>query len=191
MQRIRKIPGQGRFLLGSTAQELQMQARDGPIVVVNITDIRSDATIVRPSQMTAIRLPDFTASEARKWINQDFTSFDSIEDYGKKTREYQNFLAWIWSKCVKPVAEDLETNHEVGMQNITRLWWIGVGIASTMPFHAAGDHSKGVGESIFGRAISSYTPTIKALQYARESVSNAMAFRQDNVPYYVVKSRSL
>lgn len=54
---------------------------------------------------------------------------------------------------------------------LPRIWWIGVGIASFLPFHAAGDHSPGSTENTFSRAISSYTPTIKALGYARERTS--------------------
>jgi CHAT domain-containing protein len=36
-----------------------------------------------------------------------------------------------------------------------------------MPFHAAGVHFPGSREKVFSRAVSSYTPSIKALEYAQ------------------------
>ncbi|KAH8693493.1 CHAT domain-containing protein [Phaeosphaeriaceae sp. PMI808] len=46
--------------------------------------------------------------------------------------------------------------------------WMGTGLASSLPFHVAGDHSAGWVANMLSCAISSYTPTIKALRYARE-----------------------
>lgn len=44
-------------------------------------------------------------------------------------------------------------------------------LATTIPFHAAGDHSRGSVDNTFSHAISSYTPTIKALEYSRERLA--------------------
>lgn len=55
---------------------------------------------------------------------------------------------------------------------LPRIWWIGTGLASSMPFHAAGIHSKGSTENALCRAISSYTPSIKALAYARDRANS-------------------
>jgi hypothetical protein len=57
------------------------------------------------------------------------------------------------------------------MDNLSRNWWIGVGVASSLPFHAAGDHSVGSNENTLSWVISSYTPTIKALAHARRQLS--------------------
>ncbi|KAH6883573.1 hypothetical protein B0T10DRAFT_494487 [Thelonectria olida] len=51
--------------------------------------------------------------------------------------------------------------------SLPRIWWIGTGLASSMPFHAAGIHSVDSTENAFSRAVSSYTPSIKALAHAR------------------------
>ncbi len=48
-------------------------------------------------------------------------------------------------------------------QGLPRVWWIGTGLASSMPFHAAGVHAKGSAENCYSRVLSSYTPSIKAL----------------------------
>jgi CHAT domain-containing protein len=52
-------------------------------------------------------------------------------------------------------------------RDLPRIWWIGTGLASSMPFHAAGDHSPRSEKNVFNRAISSYTPSVKALAYSR------------------------
>ena len=48
-----------------------------------------------------------------------------------------------------------------------RVWWIGTGAASQLPFHAATSYGQGVSISTLDLVISSYTPTIKALENAR------------------------
>lgn len=53
--------------------------------------------------------------------------------------------------------------------SLPHIWWIGVGKLSTAPFHAAGDYTTGdPARNILTHAVSSYTPTLKALSYARE-----------------------
>jgi hypothetical protein len=45
---------------------------------------------------------------------------------------------------------------------------MGVGLANSLPFHAAGDHSvDSTEQTTLGWAVSSYTPTMKALNHAR------------------------
>jgi CHAT domain-containing protein len=54
---------------------------------------------------------------------------------------------------------------------VRRVWWIGTGAASSLPFHAACQYYNGHivnGESCLDQTIPSYTPTIKALRNARE-----------------------
>lgn len=186
IHQIREIPGYDRFLRGPTLEELKQQAAEGPIVVVNITDIRSDAIIISAAAIQHINLAKQTASKAEKWIQQDLTSFVNIFEYGQNNRKYCLFLLWLWLACVKPVLEKLGLNGQPASSGLTRIWWIGVGIASYLPFHAAGDHASGSTENTFHHAISSYTPTIKALQYARECVKRASTFHQDKSKLLIV-----
>ncbi|KAB5511380.1 CHAT domain-containing protein [Coniochaeta sp. 2T2.1] len=60
----------------------------------------------------------------------------------------------------------METGLATGA--LPRIWWLGTGFASSMPFHAAGTHTAGSTENAFDRVISSYTPSIKALGHARQ-----------------------
>lgn len=70
MKRIRGLPGINRFLLGAAAHELQQQATSTPLVIVNVTDIHSDAIIVNPDQIQLLRLPAFSATTLRSWKRQ-------------------------------------------------------------------------------------------------------------------------
>ncbi|KAJ3494773.1 hypothetical protein NLG97_g3864 [Lecanicillium saksenae] len=48
-----------------------------------------------------------------------------------------------------------------------RVWWVGSGLGSTMPFHAAGIHARGSTANAISRVVSSYTPSIKALAWSQ------------------------
>lgn len=55
-----------------------------------------------------------------------------------------------------------------GGGDLPRIWWIGTGLASSLPFHAAGHHTTGSVENTYSCAISSYTPSLKSLRYVRD-----------------------
>ncbi|KAK4246224.1 CHAT domain-containing protein [Corynascus novoguineensis] len=120
----------------------------GTIVVVNITGLRSDAILVSQAAIKALNLPRLLASDALK------------------NREYLEYLTWLWDVCVKPILDEVRSTND-GANGLPRIWWIGAGLGSSMPFHAAGVHSPGSTENVFSRTISSYTPSIKALGYAQ------------------------
>jgi tetratricopeptide (TPR) repeat protein len=167
IQNIRQLSGFERFLLGPTLEEMKQSAKEGPIVFVNITRIRSDAIIVSRNEIRSITLQDSTEAEAKKWIQEDLTRYRR-EDFGRNNKRYREFLFWLWIACVKPVLHILEPSTRPPVRNLPRIWWIGVGIANSFPFHAAGDHSAGSIENTFSWTISSYTPSIKALAFARQ-----------------------
>ena len=77
-------------------------------------------------------------------------------------------MSWLWSSCVKPILKVLTDSQISDSHELLRVWWIGTGIASSFPFHAAGQYTKNVGntqdsENTLSQIIPSYTPTIKAL----------------------------
>jgi hypothetical protein len=90
---------------------------------------------------------------------------------------------WAWSSSVACSAVEFRRVDHI---DLPRIWWIGVGIANSLPFHAAGDHSVGSTENTFHWAISSYTPTIKALAHARGRVSTTARFQNDKSRLLIV-----
>ena len=167
VQDIQQLPGFGQFHKGLTAKQIQRCSTKGSIVVVNITDLRSDAIIVTANVFKVLPLPGLSAREAKDWINQDLTT-TSLSDRGRKNKAYLQFLSWLWHGCVRPILDELHCYAQPSAEDLPRVWWIGTGLTSSFPFNSAGDISAGPTESACYRTISSYTPTIKALQYAQE-----------------------
>ena len=163
-------PGQERFLLGPSVEELKTHAIEGPIVVINVTDIAANAIIVSHNQIESLSLPGLSPATAPQPINQQFRRYqffrrgDYDRDIGGETEAEIDPVqfSWLWSNCVKLILDELDAKG-LASPETPRVWWIGSGIASSFPFHAAGNYS----ENSLDRIISSYTPTIKALGYSR------------------------
>jgi tetratricopeptide (TPR) repeat protein len=169
---IRELPNHDRFLLPPSSDDLKSCATDGPIVVVNVTDISSDALLVSTSEIEYVRLPGLDRSEIdmyRPWTLTRGATRDG-KVVGKLTGDdkFREFLTRLWSSCVRLVLERLGICEPPSGSELPRIWWIGTGSASSLPFHAAGTHSIGSVANTLSCAISSYTPTIKALRHARE-----------------------
>ncbi|KAJ5210187.1 Tetratricopeptide-like helical [Penicillium cf. griseofulvum] len=170
LEDIRRLEGFDRFLLPPSSEALQANATDGPIVVVNVTSISSDALIVRPSGIKHIPLPDFDISKANNYRSWGLTRSPSrlieLKEKGGPS-SFERFLRDLWSDCVRLVLDELGFLHPAS-DTLPRIWWIGTGLAASLPFHAAGDHSPGSLENTLSCVLSSYTPSIKMLQFARE-----------------------
>jgi tetratricopeptide (TPR) repeat protein len=178
VREIRELPGHRRFQLGLGPEEMKLVAVDGPIIFINITDIRSDALIITKSAIRIVKLSEQTASEADSWLHKDLTRprrNETLEDYGQRNKAYRKFLVWLWRTCVEPVYGALKSSQELQTQGLTRVWWIGSSLGNFMPFHAAGEHSKGSTENTFSWAISSYAVTLKTLIHARQGALQAMS----------------
>ena len=83
-------------------------------------------------------------------------------------------MSWLWFCCVKPILKELKDIQVSDSIELPRVWWIGRGIASSLPFHAAGQYNKNSesyqeSENALCQMIPSYTPTIKALSYYTRS----------------------
>ncbi|PWI64610.1 hypothetical protein PCL_09504 [Purpureocillium lilacinum] len=164
VKQIREFAGYGRFLLGQTAAEMKKCAQGGTIVVVNITHFRSDAILVSQAAIRTLNLPRLLASDAKAWLSKKWTGQVRRRERAQNNKEYLEYLRWLWDVCVKLVLDAIDTNHRP--DTLPRIWWVGTGLGSSMPFHAAGVHSPGSTENALSKAVSSYTPSIKALGYA-------------------------
>ncbi|KAH7165143.1 CHAT domain-containing protein [Fusarium sp. MPI-SDFR-AT-0072] len=174
LKEIRRVPGYERFMLGQTVAEMQECVTEGSIVVINITDCRSDAIIISHDLLRTIELPELSASKAWSWVSQDWSTKKKSEQR-KKNDEFLDYLSWLWHACVKNIVAEISDSqvHQSQSQSLPRVWWIGCGLASSMPFHAAGVHRRGSNENAYCRMISSYTPSIKALGYAQKQAKRA------------------
>jgi hypothetical protein len=178
VEEIRRVKGYEQFLMPPDISELKSLAAEGPIVIVNFSEIRADAIIITIKEMKALEL-DLKLEEAPFLIKEKFRAYRSISGRHGNSRDIalvhnndrpSNQYSWLWGSCVKPVLDELEQMGFVSSASgqRPRVWWIGSGMASSLPFHAAGvDFRSTSSENTLGRISPSYTPTIKALAHSR------------------------
>lgn len=87
---------------------------------------------------------------------------------------------FIWEHAVKPVLDKLNLLAEKRDLEfpLPRVWWIGAGLMTKVPFHAAGNHSPGSTENTMSHVVSSYATTLKSLQYARRKMARPITAPQ-------------
>jgi CHAT domain-containing protein/DNA-binding XRE family transcriptional regulator len=167
---IRELPGLEDFLKPSKPETIVEMGKEGPIVYVMSSKITGggNAIIAMSSGITAIDLPDLTAVEANERLNYmkaELTS-GTLRTYAKRNKSFNQELLWLWEVVVKPVFAHIDPNFESAPSTQKmRIHWIGVGIFSCIPFHAAGDHSPGSTSNAISHSISSYGSSLRAFQY--------------------------
>jgi tetratricopeptide (TPR) repeat protein len=175
---IRCQPGFADFLRPLPASQLLLAAQEGPIVLVNPSNIRSDALILTRAGIELVPLPNLS----RRTVDLQTTTFlatlQAAQDptAGMQARAHaeeqlSGLLGWLWDTVAAPVLGRLGiTGKPAADQRWPRLWWCPSGPLAFMPLHAAGYHStrfEAAPNTVIDRVVSSYTPTIRALIYAR------------------------
>jgi hypothetical protein len=122
IQEIRCLPGFASFQRPLTEQQMKDASKKGNIIIVNITDIRSDAIVFTPSGIRLIPLYRFVALLAQDWINKDLTSPGPPS---VKTPAYRGFLVWLflvwlWRDVVKPILTELDY-HIRSLEDLPRV----------------------------------------------------------------------
>ena len=210
LHQIRQEQGYKRFLLEPTIHELKQCANEGPIVIVNATDIQCDAIIISSAKIQTIALPEMSSDQSPSSFQQRLGRYRTIDD--KKFKKFERdieddrggdgyvkpdanadfeHMSWLWSSCVEPILKEVKNIQPPDSHELLRVWWIGTGIASSLPFHAAGQYiedfeNSRVSENTLSQIIPSYTPTIKALSYARSSASRAAKINSSETSILVV-----
>ncbi|MGW4796301.1 CHAT domain-containing protein, partial [Nonomuraea sp. NPDC004297] len=178
LARIRAEPGFARFLLPPPIDELRRQAGPGPVVVLNSSRHRCDALVLTSDGDRPVRLVALPALSRDDIVSQAGRLHAAITDSRGDRRRWRpaqqavaDVLAWLWDAVVAPV---LTGPEPVGAG---RVWWCPVAELTALPLHAAG--RPGSRESALDHVVSSYTPTIRALGYARD---HAGAAARDGAP---------
>ncbi|OQV00561.1 CHAT domain-containing protein [Cladophialophora immunda] len=178
VQQIHKETSHKRFLLGPAIEELKEASNPGPLVLVNVTDISADALIVSPQEIKAIRLPGFFDRAAPSTVKGEIESYERLSrgdddrDIESETPSHleSDHLSWLWTNCVKLILQELGGYKIPVHNNLPRVWWVGTGIASSLPFHAAGEAFGLSTENTLSHIVPSYTQSIKALLYSRSQI---------------------
>ncbi len=152
------------FLRPPRLSDLRPAAADGAVVMVNASELRSDAIIVTAhAEPVTVELPGLQPDDVRTSA-QAMLAFATGEDPARLTREVLTpMLAWLWDVIVAEVLAAIpELLGPAGEP--PRVWWLPIGLLGLLPIHAAG-HPDQV--SALEKMISSYIPTLRSLAYSR------------------------
>jgi hypothetical protein len=181
LREIRSKPGFTDFLqLPSHAFELQLFAVEAPIIYINISEYRSDALVITCNNTYTI--PLFSSSKM-----EDFKSISALmlwakdalkraEEQESALKEHKNIMKWIWETIARPILDGIDFSlYKKGRTGKPRVIWVSTGWMGVLPIHAAGDFfssdsdaSQTAPRCVHDLVVSTYTPSIKALKYARE-----------------------
>ncbi|MFJ9030420.1 CHAT domain-containing protein [Streptomyces sp. NPDC102274] len=175
LDEIRELPGLHGFLRPPPISELVTAAADGPVVVVNVSEYRCDALVVTPDAgIDVVPLPGLTpdaaTSRAAEFIDGIDVAYggNGVDNAVATMRTLSGTLGWLWDTVAAPVLDRL------GLDAVPRdgdpwprLWWCPTGWLSFLPLHAAGRGAPDSRTWVLDRAVSSYTPTLRALVRAR------------------------
>ena len=165
--------------------DLKALAAYGPIVVLNITELRSDAVLISTSSLESVPLPlageercRGIYSEMKKLLEMLKTDNESLPgQWDASDNSLHEILLWLWTAIVEPIFNSLgiAVHHRPENQK-PRIWWVTSSWANILPLHAAGDHRRAArtGEpcSVLDLTNSSYIPTIRALREARNKMED-------------------
>ncbi|MFJ8082919.1 CHAT domain-containing protein [Streptomyces sp. NPDC096205] len=185
----------GRFAsfgLPPAIDELITEASHGPVVVFNVHTDRSDALLLTTHGITSLALTDLVPRTVVDTVNTFRHALHlarSGADLAEREQAQKTLLAvlrWLWDAAMGPVLEALEHDRQPaaaasGRQEepLPRVWWAPGGLLGLLPLHAAGHHSDPADDphrrTVMDRVVSSYTPTVRALRYARERASRRAA----------------
>jgi hypothetical protein len=164
VERIRALPGFGSFLTAPSFAELIPSADDSPVVIVNVSRYRCDALAVTSGGVRLIPLPELSVEAAEENARRFLRALNA-EGSDDPDTAVNDVLSWLGDAVTGPVLDALSysASPEEDLRSWPRVWWCPVWSLTALPLHAAGRR----GNAVMDRVVSSYTPTLRALQRAR------------------------
>ena len=156
------------FLVPLSFDRLKACAQEGPVVVLNVAELRSDALILTPDRFEVVPLAEGLAGE----LNSQAAALDDAlelleEDLAAAHQGLRAVLSWLGVHLAGPVIDALGRlgfGRDAGVGGFPRLWSCPTGQLSFLPLHAA---ILPDGEAVFDRFSCSYAVTLRTLLEAR------------------------
>ncbi|KAE8150354.1 CHAT domain-containing protein [Aspergillus avenaceus] len=175
LQAIRELPSFGSFLQTPDAPtDLQGFAQDAPVIFINASAYRSDALIITKDGVSYLPLPLFEMEQVKIHAARFRWALDLLSkghEQAQAFSEYQDVMKWLWESAAKPVLDSIDwSKYECGPYGKPRVMWVSTGWISVLPIHAAGDYGESTTDeprSVHDIAVSSYTNSLKALEFTR------------------------
>ncbi|CCH17828.1 CHAT domain-containing protein [Micromonospora lupini] len=165
------FPNPDTFLNPPAIHTLLPDVNQDPIVIVNISRWRCDALNLTHHGITTVELPDLSEEQV---IDEAIRYLEALQDFERSRQSTADRLIlemaittgleWLWEHITAPILDTL--GHSSTPTGIwPRLWWCLTGALTMLPLHAAGHHQ--TTNNVYDRVVSSYTPTVRALNHVR------------------------
>ncbi|KAF9254128.1 hypothetical protein L218DRAFT_1054973, partial [Marasmius fiardii PR-910] len=180
LQAIRQVIGFEDFLQSSPFTKLKVAATEGPVIVINCSEIGSYIIIVYADRLPAVIGLEKNFHAKASEYHQAYLEIQgtTLKLQGKAFRNrLRPILEWLWEAVVSKVVETL---GRADVPKGSRIWWCPTSFLTVLPIHAAGYETKNTKEYLIDSYISSYTPTLQALIDARQ-------FPPQSIPGHPVK----
>ncbi|MFE9937761.1 CHAT domain-containing tetratricopeptide repeat protein [Streptomyces hirsutus] len=185
---IRARPGFSDFLGAPAIEALLACADRGPVVLAYCSAYRSDALVLRDGEVLLVPLPHATPWAVGEQADRLERALTDAADPARDRAAQQTVsevLAWTWDHVTGPVLGRLGLRGPTPDGGWHRVWWSPGGALASLPLHAAGHHGEAPDavpddgavpapatavpgpRTVLDRVVSSYTPTVGALRYAR------------------------
>lgn len=177
---IRDLDGFASFALPPTVGELRAEASHGPIVVFNVSGLRSDALLLTAEGLTGLPLPGLgratVVARTNAFRHAQHTASRAADPVEREQAQavLVDVLEWLWDAAAGPVLDVLGYKGPPPPEaeaELPRVWWAPGGLLGLLPLHAAGHHADAPQDpyrrTVMDRVVSSYTPTVRALRRAR------------------------
>ncbi|MEV7045346.1 CHAT domain-containing protein [Amycolatopsis sp. NPDC051061] len=159
---IRTLPGFHDFLRPLPVRRLLHAARRGPVVVVNVSSVGSDALLLTADKLMTVPLSGLTPESVAGQVVALQEAIVTAHAGGRPSEASEavhGVLSWLWDHVTGPVLDALGP----AAAGRPRMWWCPTGLLAFLPLHAAGHHRRGTGDTVLDRVVSSYTPLVHAL----------------------------
>lgn len=153
-------------------EEMISLAKEEDIVVANITDLRSDAIIIRRGSICNVHLPDLDEDVLSKksWKIQKQLAKDTGQEdvYFELYELLTEFLRHLWRNLVRPVVDFLGYNSPpASPEEWPHVRWIPTGVLCLYPIHAAG-LGLHLTDNTMDMVISTYATSLSSLYHIKQ-----------------------
>ncbi|KDQ51313.1 hypothetical protein JAAARDRAFT_199150 [Jaapia argillacea MUCL 33604] len=165
VDKIRKLRGFEDFLKAVPYSTLQQVAVKSVIVVINISQYRSDALILQGSNPPVIvPLPSASLDSLHGCSAQLFSAIGS--DDPDRSKQITPVLRALWYHVMLPIHQELAL---LNVPRMAHIWLCPTSVLCGLPLHAAGEYVRGA-INLPDLYVCSYTPTLSALIRARSGL---------------------
>ncbi|KAI0246100.1 TPR-like protein [Lactifluus subvellereus] len=178
--RIQALPGFENFWRPVSFRHLQTAAIGGPVVIINLSEYRSDILIVR-SNHPVVQIPtptNFFHTVTKLAHQLSETRKTHLLESKKYDRVLRQTLEELSELVGRPVAKRL---MELGIPEQSRIWFCPTSVLASLPIHAAGPISSHIKRYLCDINVCSYTPSLSALIASRSRTLSGPASGQPSL----------